>query len=131
MHGDVYIILKESLKRIPIVGNAMRFYGFIFLTRKWAVDKARFLHRLKQLSPQGGLSTGINGPSMWLLIFPEGTNASKNGRAASKRWSDKSGTPDLRNLLLPRSTGLLLCLTELKDSVEYLYDCTLAYEGIP
>jgi lysocardiolipin and lysophospholipid acyltransferase len=68
---------------------------------------------------------------MWLLIFPEGTNVSKNGRAASHRWADKQGIEDMKHCLLPRSTGLAFCLTELEDSLEYLYDCTLAYGGIP
>jgi lysocardiolipin and lysophospholipid acyltransferase len=68
---------------------------------------------------------------MWLLLFPEGTNLSSNGRAASKKWADKNGIVDLRHALLPRSTGLHFSLEELKDSVEWMYDCTLAYEGVP
>jgi lysocardiolipin and lysophospholipid acyltransferase len=67
---------------------------------------------------------------MWLLIFPEGTNLSFNGRRKSKAWSDKSGIPDMRHQLLPRKTGLLFCLDELADTVEWIYDCTVAYEGI-
>jgi 1-acyl-sn-glycerol-3-phosphate acyltransferase len=39
MHGHLYIILKESIKYIPILGTGMMFYGFIFLSRKWATDK--------------------------------------------------------------------------------------------
>lgn len=109
----------------------MKFYRFIFLTRKWAVDKARLLSRLKQLGSANAALKQTKPPPMWLLIFPEGTNISKNGRAASQKWSEKSGIPDMRNALLPRSTGLSLCVSELKNSVEYLYDCTLAYEGIP
>lgn len=36
MHGHIYIILKETLKWVPIVGPAMQLYGFIFMTRSWA-----------------------------------------------------------------------------------------------
>jgi hypothetical protein len=68
---------------------------------------------------------------MWLLIFPEGTNLSKNGRAASKRWADKTGLQDLQHLLLPRSTGLQFCLQEMRSTVEWVYDCTVIYEGVP
>lgn len=133
MHGHLYIILKESIKFIPILGTGMMLYGFIFLSRRWSADKGRFQYRLKKLSTS---HTGpLSGPSgldpMWLLIFPEGTNLSANGRNASKKWADKIGISDLRHALLPRSTGLSFCLQELKGTVEYMYDCTLAYEGVP
>ncbi|KAL6704550.1 hypothetical protein ACN47E_008060 [Coniothyrium glycines] len=133
MHGHLYIILKESIKYIPILGTGMMLYGFIFLSRKWATDKDRFQYRLKKLSTShSGPLSGSNGlDPMWLLLFPEGTNLSNNGRNASKKWADKNGIEDLRHALLPRSTGLSFCLQELKGSVEYMYDCTLAYEGVP
>ncbi|KAH4084099.1 hypothetical protein HBH70_027370 [Parastagonospora nodorum] len=133
MHGHLYIILKESIKYIPILGTGMMFYGFVFLSRKWATDKERFRYRLKKLSTShsGPLSGSKGLDPMWLLLFPEGTNLSKNGRAASKKWADKNDMPDLRHALLPRSTGLHFCLQELNDTVEWMYDCTLAYEGVP
>jgi hypothetical protein len=68
---------------------------------------------------------------MWLLIFPEGTNLSANTRAQSKKFATKTGIQDMRHQLLPRSTGLQFCLQELQDTVPYLYDCTIGYEGIP
>ena len=67
---------------------------------------------------------------MWLLIFPEGTNLSENTLGNSKRWADKIGIPSLDHVLLPRTRGLQFCLEELADSVEWMYDCTLAYEGV-
>ena len=68
---------------------------------------------------------------MWLLIFPEGTNLSANTRKKSVAWSQKSGIPDLKHLLLPRATGMHFCLAELKGTVNWVYDCTVAYEGVP
>jgi lysocardiolipin and lysophospholipid acyltransferase len=102
MHGHIYIILKESIKYIPVLGTGMMFYGFIFLSRKWAKDKDRFQHRLKKLSTShGGPLSGSQAlDPMWLLIFPEGT-------------------------------GLLFCLQELEKTVDWVYDCTVAYEGVP
>ena len=137
MHGHVYIILKESLKYIPFVGPGMMFYGFIFMARNWAKDKARLQHRLQKLvkGRHGGPMSGVSGikslDPMWLIIFPEGTNLSANTRNHSQRWADKQGIKNLEHQLLPRSTGLLYCLQELKDTVDWVYDCTLAYEGIP
>ena len=135
MHGRIYIILKESIKYIPVLGTGMMMYGFIFLSRKWATDKERFQYRLKKLSTRHEAAVSASNPKglnpMWLLIFPEGTNLSNNGRVASAKWAAKNNLPDLRHALLPRSTGLSYCLQELRDTVDFMYDCTVAYEGVP
>lgn len=123
MHGRIYIILKESLKNIPIFGWGAQFYNFIFLSRKWETDRPRFKRHLAHLMDPKD--------PMWLLIFPEGTNLSKVTREKSKKWADKTGVPDMKHQLLPRSTGLQFCLQELQRSTNWLYDCTIAYEGVP
>lgn len=123
MHGRIYIILKESLKSLPIFGWGAQFYNFIFLSRKWETDRFRFsraLHHLK--NPQD---------PMWLLIFPEGTNLSAVTKEKSASWSKKVGIPDMKHQLLPRTTGLQFCLQQLRKSTNWLYDCTIAYEGVP
>lgn len=101
------------------------------MSRKMAVDRPRMAHRLQKLreshvDPDG--NTYFD--PMWLLLFPEGTNASSNGRDKSAQWAKKMGVQDVQRLLLPRSAGMYYCLSELKGSVEYVYDCTVAYEGI-
>ncbi|KAK3717261.1 hypothetical protein LTR37_005970 [Vermiconidia calcicola] len=135
-HGHIYIILKESLKYIPLVGPAMMFYSFIFMARKWATDQSRLRYRLQKLNsqhsgPLSGTEGGQQLDPVWLMIFPEGTNLSGNTRASSTKYAAKAKIPDMKHMLLPRSTGLQFCLQELKDTVPYLYDCTIAYEGIP
>ncbi|KAF2227797.1 acyltransferase-domain-containing protein [Elsinoe ampelina] len=123
MHGRIYIILKESLKNVPIFGWGAQFYNFIFLARKWETDKPRFRRHLQALSNPKD--------PMWLLIFPEGTNLSATTRQKSKAWAEKTGVPDMKHQLLPRSTGLQFCLQELKETTNWLYDATIAYEGVP
>ena len=136
VHGHIYIILKESLKYVPLIGPGMMFYGFIFMARKWAKDQSRLRHRLQKLNsqhsgPMSGAQGGAQLDPMWLLIFPEGTNLSANTRKQSAKFAAKTGMQDLRHQLLPRSTGLQFCLRELRDTVEWLYDCTIGYEGVP
>jgi hypothetical protein len=123
LHGFVYIILKESLKNVPIIGWSAQMYNFIFLARNWEEDQQRFKKALSKLSNPRD--------PMWLIIFPEGTNLSASTREKSKKWAEKSGLEDMKHQLLPRSTGLRFCLNELKESTEWLYDCTIAYEGVP
>jgi lysocardiolipin and lysophospholipid acyltransferase len=135
-HGHIYIILKAGLKYVPLIGPAMQFYGFVFMARKWATDQQRLRHRLQKLnSRHSGPLAGVQGAAqldpMWLLIFPEGTNLSANTRKGSAKFAEKSGIPDLQHQILPRSTGLQFCLQELHNTVDYVYDCTIGYEGVP
>ncbi|KIW14697.1 hypothetical protein PV08_07481 [Exophiala spinifera] len=122
MHGRLYIILKESLKRIPVLGWGMQFNQFIFLKRNWEQDRPNMETALQKLNK-------VTDP-MWLLLFPEGTNLAPSTRAKSAAWAKKNNITDTRHVLLPRSTGLHFCLEQLKDSVDYVYDCTVAYEGV-
>ncbi|EXJ54053.1 hypothetical protein A1O7_09390 [Cladophialophora yegresii CBS 114405] len=123
MHGRLYIILKESLRKIPVLGWGMQLNQFIFLKRNWEEDKPNMARSLQKL----------NKPTdpMWLLLFPEGTNLAPSTRAKSAAWAKKNNIPDCRHTLLPRSTGLHFCLDELKGSVEYVYDVTVVYAGVP
>ncbi|KAJ5080982.1 hypothetical protein N7456_013692 [Penicillium angulare] len=132
MHGRIFIILKDSLKWIPVVGQGMMFYGFIFLARKWTSDKARIEYRLQKLKTKYmARSNGSTYDPMWLLIFPEGTNLSINTKRRSDAFGEKQGLPSFNHQILPRSTGLFFCLQQLKGTVDWVYDSTIAYEGPP
>lgn len=89
-------------------------------------------HRLEQLQAKhSGPMSGSEGlDPMWLLLFPEGTNASSVSRSKSTEWGRRMGIADTEHVLLPRSTGTFFCLNSLKGSLEYVYDCTMAYEGV-
>ena len=123
MHGRIYVVLKESLKRIPVIGWGMQFAQFIFLKRKWEQDKPRMAAHLQKFNNRKD--------PMWLMMFPEGTNLADSTREASKQWADKNGISDMQHTLLPRSTGLQFILQQLRQTVDYVYDCTIAYEGVP
>lgn len=133
MHGHIFIILKETLKYLPILGQGMMFYGFIFMARKWQLDKPRLQHRLEKLKTQhsGPMSGSQVLDPMWLLIFPEGTNLSTNTRKVSDSYGEKAGIEPFKHMLIPRTTGLFFCLQQLKGTVDWVYDCTVAYEGPP
>ncbi|KIX10155.1 uncharacterized protein Z518_01236 [Rhinocladiella mackenziei CBS 650.93] len=133
MHGHIFIILKESLKYVPVLGPGMMFYGFVFMARKWASDKPRLRHRLEKLKTRhkGPMSGSEGFDPMWLLIFPEGTNLAANTKKVSEKYGEKVGIPHPRHVLLPRSTGLFFCLQQLHGTVDWVYDCTIAYEGTP
>ncbi|KAJ5232011.1 hypothetical protein N7468_004967 [Penicillium chermesinum] len=133
MHGRIFIILKDSLRWVPVVGQGMMFYGFIFMARKWVSDKPRLAHRLGKLRTQhtGSQSSKSQYDPMWLLIFPEGTNLSINTKRRSDAFGEKQGISPLKHQILPRSTGLFFCLQQLRGTVDWVYDSTIAYEGPP
>ena len=133
MHGHIYIVLKESLKYVPVIGWGMMFFSFIFMSRKWEKDQNRIAHRLQKLTARhkGPMSGSQDLDPMWLLLYPEGTNVSANTRKTSRKWAEKQGIDDMRWQVLPRSRGLQFALSELKGTIEWVYDCTVAYEGIP
>ncbi|CAD6593130.1 MAG: hypothetical protein ASARMPREDX12_006854 [Alectoria sarmentosa] len=114
-HGHVYIVLKESIKYIPLVGSGLRLAGFVFMSRNMKTDTPRLTRRLGQLTRRSD----------------NGTNLSKNGRAKSVKWADRQGEKDLKYTLIPRSTGTYFCLKALNGTLEWVYDCTLAYDGVP
>lgn len=132
-HGHIFIILKESLKYIPLIGQAMMLFGFIFMSRKWVSDKPRLQHRLQKLNAvrSGPSAKSPEYDPMWLLIFPEGTNLSPRTERISKAYAEKQGIKAFDHVLLPRSTGLFFCLQQLRGTVDWVYDCTVAYDGNP
>jgi 1-acyl-sn-glycerol-3-phosphate acyltransferase len=94
------------------------------MARKWEQDKPRLAHRFKQLA-------AYKDDPMWLLIFPEGTNLSSNTLPKSRAYAEREHRIHPKHCLLPRTTGLRFCLQNLSSSVHWVYDCTLAYEGVP
>jgi 1-acyl-sn-glycerol-3-phosphate acyltransferase len=68
--GVARVILKKSILRIPIVGTAMRFVGFVPVDRKGAEGGKKSIARAVGLMRARGYS---------YLIFPEGTR-SRDGR---------------------------------------------------
>ncbi len=66
----VRIVLKKSIFRIPVLGTAMRFVGFVPVDRKGAKGGQKSLRRAARLMREKGYS---------FLVFPEGTR-SRDGR---------------------------------------------------
>jgi len=68
--GAARVVLKKSILRIPVVGLAMRFVGFVPVDRKGAQGGKKSIARAVRMIREQGYS---------FLIFPEGTR-SRNGK---------------------------------------------------
>ncbi|KAL5494708.1 hypothetical protein ACEPAI_169 [Sanghuangporus weigelae] len=129
MHRDILIVLKKSLKWVPVLGWGMQVFRFIFLARSWAHDKHVLVSHLAKL----GRKAHLEDTPLTFLIYPEGTVISNETRPISKKYADKLGILDMRYTLLPRSTGLHYSLRALAPRIPdlKLLDMTVAYPGIP
>jgi 1-acyl-sn-glycerol-3-phosphate acyltransferase len=123
----------------------MQFFNFIFLARSWASDRH---HLASSLASLGKEARKEDRPFCFLL-YPEGTLVSKDTRPVSKKFADKMGIvclpprssfsniiscsikPDMKNTLLPRSTGLHYSLRSLVPRIPdlKLLDLTVVYPG--
>ena len=123
--GALHIMLKDSLKHVPLFGWAMQAFGFSFLGR---VDRASDVDAIKgRLGAELGAAKG--GAPVYALLFPEGTDLSpsnlKKARAYGltldppRRWS---------RVLVPKGAGLAAAIEALGDALDAVYDVTLLYE---
>ena len=132
---SMLIILKKSLKWVPFVGWGMQFYRFIFLARNWASDQKELTKQLGEVSSSHHPTPGKTSTAQKLLrlIFPEGTLVSNLTRPVSAKFAAKEGISDMKNTLLPRSTGLFFCLRTLAKEMDdlWLIDFTIGYPGVP
>jgi 1-acyl-sn-glycerol-3-phosphate acyltransferase len=103
--SDIYIVLKRSLKWVPIVGwvcsflpmpyahthinapQGMHFFKFIFLARNWEQDRKRLARHLAKL----GQEAKEDNLPFSFLFFPEGTVVSKLTRPKSKKFAEREG----------------------------------------
>ncbi|BGP27182.1 lysocardiolipin and lysophospholipid acyltransferase [Rhodotorula toruloides] len=123
----IYIALKSSLRKIPIIGWAASWFGFIFLERRWASDRTPFRQQLSRIAKE--TNRGGQEQKLALLIFPEGTIVTANTRGISSKFAEKTAVSDYKHVLLPRSTGLFFALRQLAPAIPKLelVDLTVGY----
>ncbi|KAI5474612.1 lysocardiolipin and lysophospholipid acyltransferase [Pseudohyphozyma bogoriensis] len=123
----ILIVLKASIRSIPLIGWACSLWGFIFLARNWALDKGPFKRQLERVSRR--LKGDVGEEKLALLIFPEGTILTDNTKPVSDKYAEKLGVPNFKYSLLPRSTGLFFTLRTLSSTLPTvsLIDLTIGY----
>jgi lysocardiolipin and lysophospholipid acyltransferase len=120
--GNVKIMLKKSIQWVPLIGFGMKMVGWIFLARKWRVDSANFVRRVRRL---------VFFKPFSLLIFPEGTTLAPETREKSQQYARAVGAPLLKHCLLPRITGLQKALVALEGHIDGIWNFTVMYGGVP
>lgn len=113
--------VKSSVKNLPLFGWAFYVFEFLMLDRKWEVDEPTIKSYLDSFQDQRD--------PLWLVIFPEGTDFSEEKRDKGNAYARENfGTPELFNVLQPRTRGFVTCLSQLRDSLDAVYDLTIGYK---
>uniref|UniRef100_A0A1J3F8M3 1-acylglycerol-3-phosphate O-acyltransferase n=1 Tax=Noccaea caerulescens TaxID=107243 RepID=A0A1J3F8M3_NOCCA len=118
--GYIKYVLKSSLMRLPIFGWGFHILEFIPVERKREVDEPVMLQMLSTFKdPQEPL---------WLALFPEGTDFTEEKCKRSQQFAAEVGLPVLSNVLLPKTRGFSVCFEALHNSLDAVYDLTIAYK---
>ncbi|KAI8609758.1 acyltransferase-domain-containing protein [Chytriomyces sp. MP71] len=122
-HYDIKVILIEILSRLPIFGQGMQLFEFIFMKQRFEKDKVNMARNLR--------TAARDAHPLWLLIFPEGTLNTPGNIQKSKDFAKKMNIPTHpHHCILPKVTGLHFCLQTLGSATRDLYDLTVGYSGI-
>uniref|UniRef100_A0A915D569 Phospholipid/glycerol acyltransferase domain-containing protein n=1 Tax=Ditylenchus dipsaci TaxID=166011 RepID=A0A915D569_9BILA len=116
-------IIKDAIRFVPLFGWYTFQRGYVYVRRfgKFVSDPVkRQLHYLTTIKE-----------SFWLQIFPEGTRFSRDKVKlieASQRFCEENNLPILEHTLTPRARAFCLAVDELRQSLDCVYDITLAYK---
>ncbi|ETW08027.1 hypothetical protein H310_02402 [Aphanomyces invadans] len=113
------IVLKDSLRAVPVFGWAMQAFQFIFLSRDWKNDEKTLTRLLTHL--------GRTRPNSTYLFFPEGTDLSPSNMIKSNHFAATRGQPPRSYTLYPRTTGWNHMFPLVRDHVDAVYDLTLCF----
>lgn len=123
-----YIVLKSSIKRIPILGKLIEFINYLFIERK--IDRINnfptkelnldaLLNRVEKIKEEDRYS---------ILIFPEGTFLNmvchQNDQNVFINENNKFKKLFTR-VLIPKTKGFEAILDGVEDSVEGIIDVTI------
>ncbi|KAM3570795.1 hypothetical protein VYU27_007133, partial [Nannochloropsis oceanica] len=121
LHGNVKIIVREGLKKIPLLGWLVRLVEYPFISSSWSLSRTNLF----------GLLRSFNADDFPVLLFqfPEGDRIDAKVRQQSLAFAAKEQRPHLLHVLLPRTTGFNTCIEALRTSHPPVYDMTIAIPG--
>lgn len=106
LHGNVKIIVREGLKKIPLLGWLLQLVEYPFISSSWSRCRMDLFSLLRSF-------TADNFPVL-LFQFPEGDRIDANIRQQSLSFAEKERRPQLLHVLLPRTTGFNACIEALR-----------------
>jgi len=99
--------------------------------KEYISDRGDLFQLLRSFAGSDGNAVPVH-----LLLFPEGWSIHDHGSldrkallAKSNDFAKREGRPQLKHLLLPRTTGFNASLESLREASPVVYDVTMAYRG--
>ncbi|CAD5208078.1 unnamed protein product [Bursaphelenchus xylophilus] len=124
-HAQQYsfrFMTKHVIQYVPLYGWYTLQRGFVYVRR---------FGDFAPTAPQNQLRYLKNLPEpYWLHIFPEGTRFNRHRTKeiqAANSYCRKRELPKLRHCLVPKIGGFKLAVEELRPTLNYIYDITIAY----
>ncbi|KRH92155.1 Lysophosphatidic acid acyltransferase LPAAT, partial [Pseudoloma neurophilia] len=122
MYDHLCVIMKESLKKIPIFGYGMKCFGYIFLKRNWIEDSSTIHSGIDDLKKKKNYQ---------ILIYPEGTFLEEESYKKSIKFAENNNIivngekfrP--KHSLIPRKKGIDEIKDALFDNLEGIIDVTM------
>jgi len=123
--GGIRYILKNMIMCVPMIGPYLLHHGCTFVGKGVKNQDQKIQSKLKSFVSD----TKCTG--YWLVLFPEGTRyipERKDVIEKSETQSVISGYTPFKYLLFPRTKAFELAVEELSESLDAVYDVTLAFK---
>ncbi|KAJ3062048.1 hypothetical protein HDU98_002043, partial [Podochytrium sp. JEL0797] len=123
-HADFRIMMLKVIRMVPLIGQVLDLFEFIFLNQKLDLDRPLIERNLETARREKGLP-------LWMLLFPEGGVFWQGGMERSKKYAEKMCiSPHPVHCMLPKSTGLFLTINSLHPAATDVFDATVGYSGL-
>lgn len=125
------IVLKEDLRRIPLVGHGAAILQYMFLKRQWEHDQIHMKSMCRVYKTSKA--------PYKLLVFPEGTDLSEKNIKLSHEYAEQHNLPKYKQVLHPKTTGSCFLFKNLaplsgvsnsEAHISAIYDAIIAYDGV-
>ncbi|XP_077991776.1 1-acyl-sn-glycerol-3-phosphate acyltransferase epsilon-like [Glandiceps talaboti] len=121
--GHLRYVLKDGLKYFPLYGLYFAWHGGVYVKRSGKFKGYNFSKSLQKF-PKHNIP-------LWLVIFPEGTRYNPELQGViekSQGFAYMNGLTVLNHVLTPRAKATVASLKQLRNHIDAIYDCTIAYE---
>jgi lysocardiolipin and lysophospholipid acyltransferase len=119
-NDELRVILKDSLKSVPVYGWAMQLMMYFFLSRKKENDVPYLSRKLSYLLDAGDKPIAF--------LFPEGTDLSPSNVEKSNQFARENNLPETQQVLQPKIGGLAALLNCLRGRGLAIHDVTIGYK---
>ncbi|KAB2068233.1 hypothetical protein ES319_A08G017200v1 [Gossypium barbadense] len=111
-------IVKKTTRYLPVFGWTNWFSESIFLDRNWAKDESKLKSSFEALSDYP--------TPFWMTIFVEGTRLTADKLVEAQSFASSKGYPIPKNVLIPKTKGIVTAVQSLRSFVPAIYDVTIA-----